>query len=140
MAPIPGTFPIIHRFLGIGLTVAAAAFFGLRYRGFAPLSATDSATPVIAYTLSGVAVVLVAVALFVLKPRAPARLPGQSVEEYWSTAAVSERVGPVWFILEAAGMIASVGYFLTGEPTSAGAVLVAIATYWLYGPSVFANL
>lgn len=139
-APTPANVRILHRSLGTGLVLVAAAVLVLRYLGVSPMSSTDSATPPIAYTLSGCAVVLLAVALSVFKPRAPGRLPGQSVEEYWSTTGVSERVFLVWFVFEGAGMLAAVGYLLTGEPAAALAMSLAVVVYWSCGPNVFTRV
>lgn len=63
----------------------SVVFFVLTYNGIAPIMSADSVTPLIAYTLSGVGVVQVAVALVFFKPGVPARRLEQSVEEYWST-------------------------------------------------------
>lgn len=139
MASTPATLPVLHRFLGIGLVSLAASCLVLRYLGIASMPRHDSVTPVIAYTLSAFGVVLAAVALVVFKPRVPDRLPGQSVEQYWSTPEVGAKVLPVWFLLEGAGIMAAVGYFFTGEPVSAVATGVAIVAFWLCGPNVFAK-
>jgi hypothetical protein len=133
------TTPLLHRFLGIGLVILAALFFALRTLGLAPELGHDSVTRVMAYTLSGCGAGLAAVALLVFKPRVPDRSSGQSVEQYWSTPEVSTKVVPVWFLLEGAGTLAAVGYFLTGEPVSAGATGVLIVAFWLCGPNVFAK-
>lgn len=113
-------------FLGIGLILLATVSGVLTYIGIVPLSPPDGATPVIAYTLSGFGVVLAAVALVVLKPRVPDRRSGQSVEEYWSTPEVGAKVLPIWFLMEGAGTMATVGYLVTGEPLSAVTMGLAI--------------
>src|SRR5688572_33348705 len=91
MATAPATAPLLHRSLGTSLVLVAAVLLVLRYRGLAPTLPPDSIT-LIAYTLSGFCAVLVAVALFVIKPRVPERRPHQSVEEYWSTRDVGTKV------------------------------------------------
>ena len=139
MATTPATLPLLHRFLGIGLVLVAASLLVLRYLGIAPMLPHDSVTRVIAYTLSGCGVVLAAVALFVFKPRVPDRSPGQSVEQYWSTPEVGAKVLPVWFLLEGAGMMAAVGYFVTGAPVSAVVAGLLIAGFSLCGPNMFAK-
>ena len=117
----------------------AAAFVVLRYLALAPMLPRDNVTQVIAYTLSGVGLVLAVVALIVLKPRVPDRTPGHSVEQFWSTPAVVTKVLPVWFLLEGAGTMAAVGYYLTGEPVCAVATGLAIVAFWLCGPNAFAK-
>ena len=139
MATTPASTPVLHRFLGIGLVLVAAAFLVLRYLGIAPLLPIDRFTIEIAYGSSGLAVVLAAVALFVFKPRVPNRVPGQSVQEYWSTPEVCAKVIPVWFLLEGAGMMAAAGYLLAGEHVSAITMALAIGAFWLCGPSEFAK-
>src|SRR6476661_7640736 len=110
MATTPAAVPLLHRILGIGLVSLAAAILVLRYVGIAPLPQHDRVTLMIAYALSGFGVVLVAVALFVFKPRVPDRRPGQSVEQYWSMPEIGAKVFLVWILLEGAGTIAAVGY------------------------------
>ena len=138
MPAAPATAPLLHQSLGIGLVMMAAVMSFLRYRGLAPTLPPDSLTS-IAYALSGFSVVLVAVALLVIKPRVPDRRPQQSVEEYWSTREVGAKAFLVWFLMEGAGMMAAVGYLLTGQPVSVVAMGVAIAAFWLSGPNAFAR-
>jgi hypothetical protein len=110
----------------------------LRYRGLAPTLPPESITS-IAYTLSALCVVLVAVALLVIKPRVPDRRPQQSIEEYWSTPGVGAKAFLVWFLMDGAGMIGAVGYLLTGETVAFAAMGVAIVAFWLCGPNMFAK-
>jgi hypothetical protein len=138
-AATPATVPMLHRFLGIGLMTLAAALLLLKYFGIAPGLRADSVTKLIAYSLSAVAVVLAVVALVVFKRRVPERSAAQSVEDYWSAPEVGSKVLPVWFLLEGAGTLAAVGYFLTGEPVAAVAAGVLIGAFWWHGPNVFAK-
>jgi hypothetical protein len=41
--------------------------------------------------------------------------------------------------LEGAGMVAAMGYLITGESVSAIATILAILALWLCGPNVFAK-
>ena len=132
-----GTVSLLHRFLGIGLVAVATVLLTLRYLGIAPLLPPDSASTVMAYAISGMSVVMAMVALLFLKPSVPERKPGQSVEQYWSSPEGGAKALPVWFLLEGAGMTASIGYLLTGEPVSLIVSAVAITAFWLCGPSVF---
>jgi hypothetical protein len=97
MATTSATVPLLHRFLGIGLVMVATVFVTLGYVGIAPLLSREAASPVIAYAMSGVAAVAAAIALLFLKPRAPDRNPGQSVEQYWSTPETGARCFPSGF-------------------------------------------
>jgi hypothetical protein len=49
------------------------------------------------------------------------------------------RVCGGWFLLEGAGTMAAVGYFLTSEPVAAVAAGVLIGAFWWCGPNVFAK-
>jgi hypothetical protein len=133
------TIPLLHRFLGIGLVIVAASLLVIKYLGLVPTLRDGTVTLVIAYALSGIAVVLAAVALVVFKPRVPERPAAQSVEEYWTTPEVGTKVLPVWFLLEGGGTLAVVAYFLTGEPVAAVAAGALIAAFWWCGPNVFAK-
>jgi hypothetical protein len=44
-----------------------------------------------------------------------------------------------WFILEGAGVVASVSYFLGGGAIAAALIVLAVAVYWFNGPRVFAG-
>ena len=135
--PRPVPLPLLHRFLGIGLVMTAAVLFFVRSVGAAPLVGTGA--PLVAYAASGGALVQFAVAFLVFKPRVPQRPMGESVEQYWSTPQVVAKILPVWFLMEGAGIIAAVGYFLTGEPVSALVAGLAIVAFWLTGPNVFGS-
>jgi hypothetical protein len=135
----PPNPPLLHRMLGAGLVVVALAFLGLPFVGLATIRPVDTITPFLEYGFAGVTLVLIAVAFLRFKPRVPSRDTGQSLEEYWVRPEVGGAVALVWFLLEGAGLIAAVGYFLTGDPLSAIVMVLAIVTFWLCGPSQFAN-
>lgn len=111
----------------------------LSYLGIVPVLRHDSTTLVIAYTLAAIDLAIVVVALFVFKPLVPDRLLEQSVEQYWSAPEAGAKVVLVWILLEGAGVLAAVGYLLTGQPVSAIATGLTIVAFWLCGPSVFAK-
>ena len=133
------TFPLLHRFLGIGLVAMAVVLSVLRSLGIPPPLGPGAVSLAIAATISGIAVVLAVIALFVLRPQVPERVPGQSVEQYWSVPGVGTKIVSVWFLMEGAGMLAVVGYFVTGEPIAAIAAGLTIVAFWLCGPNVFAK-
>ena len=113
--------------------------FRSQVSGHPPAAAPGTVTLAIAATTSGIAVVLAVVALFVLRPQVPERAPGQPVEQYRSVPGVGTKIVSVWFLMEGAGMLAVVGYFLTGEPIAAIAAGLTIVAFWLCGPNVFAK-
>ena len=43
----------------------------------------------------------------------------------------------MWFLMEGAGVMSAVGFFLTGAPVSAVAIAFAIVVFWLNGPGAF---
>jgi hypothetical protein len=87
----------------------------------------------------GLAGVLVVVAWLVYLPRVPRRSPGVPVTDYWSTPEVVERVTPLWFLLEGAGILASVAYLMAGDVLSTVAVVITIVVYWAAGPDRFTS-
>jgi hypothetical protein len=139
MATTPATLPVLHRLLGIGLMTIAVVFLIFRYLDIPPTLQHDSVTQVIGYTLSGLGVLIAAVALFVFKPRVPDRPPEESVEQYWSRPEIGPKAMMVWIVLDGARVMAAVGYLLTGEPVAAIAAGVVIVAFWLCGPNVFAK-
>ena len=135
MAETANAAILLHRFLGVGLVLVVGGSFVARYVGIVASIEGDTA-PVVAYSLSGLSVILVAVATLFIKPGVPERRPGQSVEEYWSTPQVLAKVQLVFVLVEGAGVMPAVGYVLTAEPILAIVMLVATAAFWLCGPSV----
>ena len=82
---------------------------------------------------------MLGVALLFLKPLVPRRRGGQTVAAYWTDSPVAAKALRVWFILEGAGVVASVAYFLGGGPYAAVVIVAAAAAYWMNGPAVFEN-
>jgi len=128
---------LLHRFLGIGLVVLAAVFFGLRSRGIPEVRPPGQVTSTLAYAMSGIGVLMAAVALLVLRRRVPASRHGQSEDQYWARPEVAAAVMPVWFLLEGASIIAAVGYLFTAAPVTAAAAGILMAAFWLNGPASF---
>jgi hypothetical protein len=130
------TLPLLHRFLGIGLIILAAVFAGVRFAGV-ELLPQGAVAQTIGQVMVGLAGVLMAVAWLVHAPRVPRRPPGVSVTDYWSTPEVAERVTPLWFLLEGAGILASVAYLMVGDVLSTVATVITIVVYWAAGPNRF---
>jgi hypothetical protein len=133
----PPIAPVLHRSLLTGLLIVTVVMMVLRSGDTGAAAAADTANLTLGYMFSALSFVLVAVAVLWLKPRVPARGARQSVEEYWSS--VTGTILPMWFVLEAAGMIAVVGYFLTGLTVTAVAIAVSLAAFIWCGPKGFAN-
>ena len=134
----PPIAPVLHRSLLTGLLMLSVVMVVFKSTGIESPFAEAGRTPGLAYILSMLSFVLVAVAVLFLKPRVPDRGPRQSVEEYWPS--VMPKVLPVWFVMEAAGMSAIVGYFLTGQAITAVAIGVSIAAFIWCGPKAFAKV
>ena len=128
--PIP---PVLHRSLLTGQLILTGVMVVLRSGDTGRELSDDN--QMLGYGFSALSLVLVAVALLLLKPRVPAREPRQPVEEYWSS--VTSTILPMWFIMEGAGLIAIVGYFLTGQTVAAAAIAMSIGTFIWYGPKAF---
>ena len=127
---------LLHKLLGIGLAIMAVAMVIARHSvGDAP---AGSNLP--AYATAGVSAVMLGAALMLLKPRVPRRRAGQTVAAYWTDPAVIPKALLVWFILEGAGVLASISYFLGGGPYALVAIAAAVVAYWINGPAVFEDL
>jgi small-conductance mechanosensitive channel len=129
----PPIAPVLHRSLLTSLLLITGVMVVLR-SGDSGASGT-SGNQMLGYAFSALSFVLVAVALLYLKPRVPARRERQPVEEYWSS--VTGTILPMWFVMEAASVIAVVGYFLTGLTVTAVAIAVSIGLFIWYGPKAF---
>jgi hypothetical protein len=127
----------LHRFLGAGLSVVAAVFVAMTYLGAAPLLAAEGATLPVTYGLPAVSCAIVAVALFVIRPRVPDRTSMETPDEYWARPEVGTNVVLLWFMVEGAGMLAAVGYLLAGGPPATLAMALAIVVYWWCRPGLF---
>jgi len=136
MAAKQGSPQLLYHFLRIGVSILAAIFLILRFAGLKPLLPPDQASDLIAYVISGIAVVLALVGVFVLKPAVPARRPGQTTGEYWSTPKIVQKAMSVWFIVEGAATLASVGFLMTGHAVASAAMILTIAVFWIVGPEV----
>jgi drug/metabolite transporter (DMT)-like permease len=124
---------VLHRSLVTGLLLLTGVMVVLRSGDMDP--SLDN--QMLGYLLSGVSLLLLAVAVLLLKPRVPERKPHQPVEEYWSSA--TPTILPMWFLMEGAGMVAIVGYFLTGQTVAALAIGISIAAFIWYGPKAFVS-
>ena len=115
-------------------------FTFLAWQGIAPLLREDpESARLIAYAGAAVVAGIVAVALFVLKPRVPERTPGQSVEQFWATPKNVQKAQLLWFILEGAAALGSISFALTAQPLVWVVTALAVVTFWLNGPAALAR-
>ena len=124
---------VLHTVLLGGLLIVAAVFAGiLREQGRAVLPADGTAT-IIAYALTGLALIALIVATLVLRPRIAPR-GSTPANEYWSTPVHRTAALLLWMVTEAAGWIGGMGYLLTGNPVPAAVGALAIASLVLQSP------
>ncbi len=122
---------IMHGALVAGLTLVGGVFFLLlRIQGQAL-----GAAPTLASVLAGLSISLLAVAVAVLRRRVPERRPDQSPDAYWATVETRGAAIVLWALMEGAGLLAWIGYVLTGRAVPAAAAALAIAALILLGPS-----
>ncbi len=69
------------------------------------------------------------------RPRIPQRRMDQGPDEYWMTTEARAAAVLVWAMVEAAGLIAWVGYFLTGRAVPAAVAALAVVTLITLRPS-----
>lgn len=124
---------LLHKLLGIGLVIVAVAMVIARHS----VGDSPDASGLPAYAIAGVSAVMLGAALMFLKPLVPRRRAGQTVAAYWTDPAVIPKGLLVWFILEGAGVLASISYFLGGGAYALVAMTAAVAAYWMNGPAVF---
>lgn len=129
----------LHLFLGIGLTVVACVSVILSFVGVAPLMAVDDASRLVGRGLASVAIAILLVAVVFMKRRVPERRGGEPIRDYWTRPEVVQPALLVWFLIEGAGILASVAFALTAVAAAAGVMALCVAAYWWIGPNAFAR-
>lgn len=121
---------VLHLALTGGLLVIGATFvFLIRLQG--PLVGAAISPLVFAVPSLG----QVAFAVIVFRRRIPSRPSNQSIQDYWSSAEVRGASVILWALLEGAGLLAGVGYLLTGRLVAGSGVLVALVALIATRPS-----
>jgi hypothetical protein len=90
--------------------------------------------PLIGFILAGVALAMLAAALAFLRGRVPERRPDQSAEDYWAMRETRVPVIVLWMVMEFAGVVAWIGYALSGELVPVGVAVLAIFALVLVRP------
>lgn len=129
----------LYRLLGGFVSGLAAVFVGMTVLDAAPLMPAGTAPLAAEYGPPAAALAALAAAFFVIQPRIPGRLSSQGSDEYWQHPQVFANVTLIWFLLEGAGVMAAIGYLLTGELLPTAVMAADIAAYWWYRPSLFLN-
>ena len=122
---------ILHAALAIGLSVVGGTFVFV-LRGLGP-SLTN--TPVIGYATAGLGLANLAVVVGFFRPRIPQRRTDQAPDDYWATNEARAAAIVIWAMVEGAGLIALVGYFLTGSVVPAAVAVLAVVTLILLRPA-----
>lgn len=119
--------------LGGGVIIALVFVVMVKVRG--PILVPDSGTQVIAVSFAGIGLTAVAFAVLLLRPRIPGRASTEPLTAYWSIGAVRQRSLVLWIICENAGIVAALGYLLTGNLAALAVMGIALmALAWL-GPA-----
>jgi hypothetical protein len=122
----------MHGVLTLGVAAVGAVFVGLDKLAHMPPVLADAA--LIGNIMAGVAILEIALAGIVLRPRIPARPRITSVDEFWADVNVRGPALLVWVLCEGGGIVGAVGYRLSAMPADLAAIAVAlIALVWL-GP------
>jgi hypothetical protein len=119
---------VLHAALVAGVAVIGLTF-ALLERLNGPFLPTASA---IGTAFAAAGGVLVVAAFLLLRPRIPECRPDQSPDAYWSDVQTRTAALLTWVGLEGAGVVAAVGYLLTGRTAPAAVAVLALATLvWL---------
>lgn len=122
---------ILHAALPIGLLLVGGTFFLLLKIQGQPLGGV----PGIGVVLAGVALAILILSLLLLRGKVPARRSDQSPDDYWQA---NENRGPavmLWVGIESAGLLAWMGYVMSGQLAPAAVALIAIAALTALRPA-----
>lgn len=124
---------LIHLTLFSSTALIGAAMFISRARMESP-PALDLT---LGLALAGVAVLGIAIALTQLRQRVGPRLPDQSPSEYWSDFSTRAAAMVFWAVLEGAGLLGVVAYYVSGSAIPLGVAVVAVIVGFVMRPAVF---
>jgi hypothetical protein len=103
---------ILHSALLLGLVGSGTMLALLRRFGQA-ISLPQAR--LIGIAVGCLAIVLLAIARLALRPRIPAQGSDQTAHAYWSDATVRLAAITLWAMVEGAGFLSAMGYYLTGS-------------------------
>ena len=124
---------VIHLALTLGLTLCGAVFFLVHRVQEVPAVVPAS----IGTALTVAAIGAIVVAVTVMRPRVPPQAPDQTPDMYWGDGTVRMTALVLWAAVESGGLLAAVGYLLTGATAPAIAFVIAVATLATLGPRRF---
>jgi hypothetical protein len=124
---------LLHGALLAGLLAVGVVFVVIPQAQGQPVLPPGGTATIVAYALTGLALVALIVATLWLRPNI---LPRGSLpaDQYWSTPLRRSAALLLWMVTEAAGWIGGTGYLLTGNPVPAAVGALAFATLVLQSP------
>lgn len=125
------TIRFMHFALFAGVAVMAIVLGIMRSQAHPSVTAG----PAIGLMLSGMAVLALAVATALLRPRIAPRGSDQAPDDYWNTPSSRGSAMLLWAVIEGAGLIGVVGFYLTGHLAPIGVVVVALVLGALFRPA-----
>lgn len=131
MTPSARQARILHAALVLGVALVGVVFFFV----LKTIGPAFPRAPILSFVTAGLGLGNVAAALGVFRSKIPQRSSEQAPDEYWTSNEVRGMAIVMWAIIEGGGLVAWVGYLLTGTPVPAGVGLLAIAALILVRPS-----
>jgi len=122
---------ILHAALVIGSILVGIVFFFVVPRN----GRAFRDDPLAGYLTAGLGLANLAVAIGFFRPRIPQRRMDQGPDEYWMTNEARGAAIVLWAMVEAAGLISWVGYYLTGRAVPAAVAALAVVTLITLRPS-----
>ncbi len=124
---------LIHLSLFTGTALIGAVMFIARARMVPP----PSVDLTLGLALAGVAVLGIAIALTQMRQRIAPRGPDQSPSDYWSDGRTRAAAMVFWAVVEGAGLLSVVAFYLSGSPIPLGVAVVAVIVGFVMRPAVF---
>ena len=123
---------IFHGALCLGLLFATAMLVAMRQRTH-PIFFPKA--EYLGIALGGVALALLAVARLQLRTRLPARRSDQTLDTYWGEMPVRSSAIALWGVVEGAGFLSAVGYFITGSAVLLVTIVLVLGAQVAYRPA-----
>ena len=114
---------ILHAALLVGL-LSSGTVLALIRRFNQPFALPQ--TRLIGIAVGCLAAVLLASARLALRPRIPPQRPDQTPDGYWSDATIRASTITLWALVEGAGLLSAMGYYLTGSAVPLIALALAL--------------
>ena len=122
---------IVHAALVLGVALAGVVFF-IVLRTIPP---SFPGASILSFVTAGLGLGNIAAGLGLFRSKIPQRSSAQAPDDYWTSPEVRGIAIVTWAIIEGGGVVALVGYFLTGMPVPAGVGALSIVALILVRPS-----